>query len=93
MLASNPACMVNQIPADLGIPNRFNLTPSRSNAPVAAVATAPCAKPRTARRVQAFMIFSLFVTQPQMPILTAHSGEPVGNLLGVSKPADANFQP
>ena len=30
MLASNPASMVNQNPTDLGIPNRFNLTPSRS---------------------------------------------------------------
>lgn len=29
MLASNPASMVNQKQADLGIPNRFNLTPSR----------------------------------------------------------------
>ena len=29
MLASSPASMVNQKHADLGIPNRFNLTPSR----------------------------------------------------------------
>jgi hypothetical protein len=29
MLASFPASMVNQKPADLGIPNRFNLTTSR----------------------------------------------------------------
>ena len=29
MLASNPASMVNQNPTDLGIPNRFNLSPSR----------------------------------------------------------------
>ena len=29
MLASYPASMVNQKQADLGIPNRFNLTPSR----------------------------------------------------------------
>ena len=29
MLASNPASMVNQKYTDLGIPNRFNLTPSR----------------------------------------------------------------
>ncbi|MDI3468328.1 MAG: hypothetical protein OJF62_000391 [Pseudolabrys sp.] len=29
MLASFPASMVNQNPADLGIPKRFNLTPSR----------------------------------------------------------------
>ena len=29
MLASCPASMVNQKQADLGIPNRFNLTPSR----------------------------------------------------------------
>jgi hypothetical protein len=29
MLASNPASMVNQKHTDLGIPNRFNLTPSR----------------------------------------------------------------
>ncbi|MET3998028.1 hypothetical protein ABID65_009716, partial [Bradyrhizobium sp. S3.9.2] len=28
MLASNPASMVNQKHTDLGIPNRFNLTPS-----------------------------------------------------------------
>ena len=32
MLASNPANMVNQKQADLGIPNRFKLTPSRSKA-------------------------------------------------------------
>src|SRR6185295_19693482 len=32
MLASCPASMVNQKQADLGIPNRFNLTPSRSSA-------------------------------------------------------------
>jgi hypothetical protein len=31
MLASFPASMVNQKPADLGIPNRFNLTTSRFN--------------------------------------------------------------
>ena len=29
MLASVPASMVNQKPTDLGIPNRFSLTPSR----------------------------------------------------------------
>jgi hypothetical protein len=29
MLASYPASMVNQKQPDLGIPNRFNLTPSR----------------------------------------------------------------
>lgn len=29
MLASYPASMVNQKHTDLGIPNRFNLTPSR----------------------------------------------------------------
>jgi hypothetical protein len=29
MLASDPASMVNQKYNDLGIPNRFNLTPSR----------------------------------------------------------------
>jgi hypothetical protein len=29
MLASFPASMVNQMPTDLGIPNRFKLTPSR----------------------------------------------------------------
>jgi hypothetical protein len=29
MPASYPASMVNQKQADLGIPNRFNLTPSR----------------------------------------------------------------
>ncbi|MEY9244726.1 hypothetical protein ABIF27_005381 [Bradyrhizobium elkanii] len=29
MLASDPASMVNQKYTDLGIPNRFNLTPSR----------------------------------------------------------------
>jgi hypothetical protein len=29
MLASYPASMVNQKQADLGIPNRFDLTPSR----------------------------------------------------------------
>lgn len=32
MLASNPASMVNQNPTDLGIQNRFNLSPSRSRA-------------------------------------------------------------
>jgi len=32
MLTSYPASMVNQKPADLGIPNRFNLTPSRFSA-------------------------------------------------------------
>jgi hypothetical protein len=33
MLASNPANMVNQKQADLGIPNRFKLTPSRFKTP------------------------------------------------------------
>jgi len=32
MLASCPASMVNQKPADLGIPNRFSLTASRFSA-------------------------------------------------------------
>jgi hypothetical protein len=32
MLASFPASMVNQMPTDLGIPNRFKLTPSRFSA-------------------------------------------------------------
>jgi len=31
MLASNPASMLNQKHTDLGIQNRFNLTPSRFN--------------------------------------------------------------
>jgi len=31
MLASIPASMVNQKPADLGIPNRFKLNSSRSS--------------------------------------------------------------
>jgi ornithine carbamoyltransferase len=31
MLASTPASMVNQKHTDLGIPNRFSLTPSRFN--------------------------------------------------------------
>ena len=33
MLASFPASMVNQKQTDLGIPNRFNLTPSRFSSP------------------------------------------------------------
>ena len=32
MLASHPASMMNQKYSDLGIPNRFNLTPSRFRA-------------------------------------------------------------
>jgi len=45
MLASDPASMVNQKRADLGIPNRFKLTPSRFKgveraAPTRAIASA-----------------------------------------------------